>query len=93
MRRCAGKQTPVVPHKQRLLVASIKDAKTEGKTGKKDPNAVKDPKKPPKKPPVKKGEGVDGGGQPDAPKRKTPYAEAKDLFLEKPLGPRSNVLQ
>lgn len=87
MRRCTGKQTPVVPHKQRLLVASIKEAKTEGKTGNRDP----DKPKPTKPPPKKKGEGVDG--QPGAPKRKTPYAEAKDLFIEKPLGPRSKILQ
>ena len=48
LRRCTGKQRPVVPHKQRLLVASIKEAKADSK-GKRDPNAQKESKPPPKK--------------------------------------------
>eukprot|EP00435_Cladocopium_sp_Y103_P074150 s436_g47.t1 len=84
LKRCFGKQTPVVPHSQRLLTAAAKDAKAEGKgkgtgKGKSDKPKAKKPSKPKSKTSKKKTEKK----TPAEPKKKTPYAEAKDAFIDK----------
>ena len=88
IKRCYGKQTPIAPHKQRLLVASSKDATIE--------NAKEKPQKAKKTTTKSKGKGKGDAkskkvtppksAPPDgevAPKSKTPYAEAKSVFINK----------
>ena len=87
MTRVRGKQCPVVPHAQRLLVAATKEAKAEkgkgkGKKGKgkgKGGGGGKHKPKPktkgkPKSKPVKPVE--------SEPKPKTAYADAKSVYME-----------
>lgn len=80
--RCYGKQAPVTPHRQRLLVASAKEAKAEGNKGngkgKGKPKGSGKPKSKAKAKAAKK-----SGKEVTKPKSKTPYAEAKESFLHK----------
>ncbi len=75
VRRCRGKQTPINPHAQRLLVAATKEAKTNAKC-KKDKGETKETKetKREKKQKPSGEESKTSGG-------KTPYAVAKDRFV------------
>lgn len=91
LKRCYGKQAPITPHSQRLLVAATKEAKAEAKghgkgNGKgKGKGKGSKPKIPPKRSlkekkaanPKKKSQKPVG-----EPKPKTPYAEAKAKFFE-----------
>ena len=84
VQRCRGKQTPVNPHAQRLLVAATKDAKSIKGKGKDSKEKKEKPKGPtgdrleskvakeraPRKPPA------------EGDRSKTPYALAKDLFVD-----------
>ena len=92
IKRCYGKQTPIAPHKQRLLVASSKDATIEATAR----NAKDKPQKAKKTTTKSKGKGKGDAkskkvtppksAPPDgevAPKSKTPYAEAKSVFINK----------
>ena len=98
LQRCVGKQTPVTPHAQRLLVASMKEAKADGK-GSKDPTKPKAKAKGTPKPKAKskseKPDKVAKASKPKAEKtektekterKKTPYGLAKDAYMLKFLG-------
>ena len=83
LRRCAGKQRPVTPHAQRLLVAARREAKTpagkgKGKNGKgkgKGKNVGKSkPSKAPKAKAAKEAKTKEASA-------KTPYAVAKASFM------------
>jgi len=88
LKRCFGKQAPVVPHSQRLLAAATKEAKgpgngkaegtDKGKTAKKAKTKQTKPREKKTSKPKTKTE-----KKAAEPKRKTPYAEAKDLFINK----------
>lgn len=88
-RRCFGKQTPITPHAQRLMVASVKEAKAEakGKGKSNDDGQKKSKKKNNKDSPSKskaKAKAKANKKTKDAePKKKTPYAEAKIAFFTK----------
>eukprot|EP00435_Cladocopium_sp_Y103_P049236 s1600_g14.t1 len=99
LKRCFGKETPVTPHARRLLVAHAKEAKQEKKAEKeknrettkkkaereKKCEKTKEPKVEQKKSKAKakpKESKVDPGVEP-VPKTKTPYALAKERFMEK----------
>ena len=76
--RCTGKQAPIAPHAQRMLVASTKAAKTQGVTEKGKPSKPK---------PKAKGKAK---GKPKKDKeasdpRKTPsaYAQTKAAYMLK----------
>ena len=86
--RCYGKQAPVTPHRQRLLVASTKEAKAEGNKGngkgkgnRKGKGKAKGNGKPKSKAKAKVAK--KSGKEVTKPKSKTPYAEAKESFLRK----------
>ena len=88
LRRCNGKQTPITPHRQRLLVAASKDSKREikgkgkgaGKGEGKDVNGV-GPQKKAKKPSTKK--------KPATAKREqSTYGDAKAAYMKRPLAQR-----
>ena len=90
LRRCVGKQTPVTPHAQRLLVASMKEAKmpqpgeAPGKLAAKAKAKSKASAKPkaPSKPKVSKPKATPAAKSGAAPKgEKTPYALAKDAYV------------
>lgn len=69
--RCTGKQAPIAPHAQRLLVASTKAAKTQGKGAKGKPKAKGKSKAKPKK----------GKGASNAQKNPSAYAQAKAAYM------------
>lgn len=81
MKRCWGKQAPIAPHRQRLLIAGCKEATLEDAKKQDKPVKPKAPAKPKKVkqdkqvPPKPSGEA--------ASKNKTPYAEAKTIFINK----------
>lgn len=81
MKRCWGKQAPIAPHRQRLLIAGCKEATLEDAKKQEKPVKPKAPAKPKKVkqdkqvPPKPSGEA--------ASKNKTPYAEAKTIFINK----------
>lgn len=85
VKRCHGKQTPVNPHAQRLLVAATKDAKSikgkgkDSKEKKEQPKGNKVDKSANKvvaKDPAPRKPHVEGD------RTKTAYALAKDLFVD-----------
>lgn len=78
IKRVSGKQAPPAPHRQRLLVASVKEAKAEAK-GKQDPSTGPEPKAKAKS----KAKAKTTKRDPEKPREKTPYAEAKDKFIAK----------
>ena len=80
LKRCCGKQAPIAPHRQRLLIAASKEAtledtKKNGKGNNQKPKAAPKPKKVKQDPPKASGEA--------ASKNKTPYTEAKTIFINK----------
>ena len=99
--RCFGKQTPVTPHAQRLLVAHAKEVKQEKKVEKEKKSAwnkgkghgskveqgagaKKEKKNASKKKNANPEDSKDSSGAAEtAPKTKTPYALAKDQFMDK----------
>ena len=81
-KRCYGKQTPITPHSQRLLVAAAKEAKVEKGSkgaGKGKPKAGTKPKAKPKSKPQERDTGSDG-------KKKSAYAQEKDKYIGEFLG-------
>ena len=88
LQRCNGKQTPVAPHAQRLLVAASKAAKAPSKV----------PKEPAVKKPTGKGDGkrkaaakakpanTESAAAEPEPKQKSPYSLAKAMFVAEFLG-------
>ena len=91
LHRVVGKQTPVAPHAQRLLVAALKEAKINGtggdggnklaKADKGKPKAKAKAKTTSKKTiPVPK-----AAAEKKPPREKTPYTLAKDAFMSKLL--------
>ena len=84
LKRCFGKQAPVVPHCQRLLAAATKEAKAgSGKAEGGDKGTANKSKTKQKKPKDKKTKKAKTEKKAGEPKRKIPYAEAKDLFTNK----------
>lgn len=93
LRRCTGKQSPAAPHRQRLLVASAKAAKAEkgdpNNNGKTKPSSKNSGGNHPESEVAEKAEPKKRSKRPtedDKPKEKTPYAIAKESFMEKSLG-------
>lgn len=94
--RCVGKQSPAAPHRQRLLVASAKAAKADkgdaSNSGKaKQPSTSNDTNDPKsevaaKAAPKKQSKRKEPKAEPKDPKEKTPYAIAKEAFMETSLG-------
>ena len=72
--RCFGKQKPLAPHAQRLLLASRKEAKAPKAKAKGKANPKPKGKKPTK-----------GPAAGDDSKEKTPYALAKMKFMDQSL--------
>lgn len=81
-KRCFGKQTPITPHSQRLLVASAKEAKVEKGSkgaGKGKPKATAKPKAKQKSKQQEKDTGSDE-------KKKSAYAQEKEKYIGEFLG-------
>ena len=91
MHRVVGKQAPVAPHSQRLLVAALKEAKTNGSGDGDDGKPRKAAKgkakaKAKAKTTAKKTTPVPkAAAEKKAPREKTPYTLAKDAFMLKLL--------
>ena len=93
MHRVVGKQAPVAPHSQRLLVAALKEAKTngsgdgdDGKPPKVAKGKAKAKAKAKAKTTAKKTTPVPkAAAEKKAPREKTPYTLAKDAFMLKLL--------
>ena len=91
MLRVVGKQTPVAPHSQRLLVAALKEAKMNGTGGDGGDNKRCKAKAKPKAKAKGKTNSKKTTPAPKAaaeqkvPREKTPYGLAKDAFMLKLL--------
>ena len=93
LRRCFGKQSPITPHAQRLLVAASKEAgvpkpaapKTKAKA-KAKPKAAPKGKTGKEKASQEKSKGGKEKATKAKSREKTPYALAKDAFMAEFLG-------